>query len=177
MANLQRQRTFQRTSRPNRSWFRIVTTSPVNVDALDKTLLATGVLDNQGIDETILRCVGVVSIQTDAAGAAEAQIGAFGMILVSDLAAAAGAASIPGPVIDGGDDGWFTYVPFAQSWDFASGVGRGPKSVQYHFDSKAKRVVSTGQSIAFMVENAQSTVGGFDIMLNMRILTQVRGTR
>ncbi len=175
MPRFQRQ-TFRNSARPNRSWARIVSTALINVPAASKVLLSTGVLDNQGIDETILRSVGLIAVATDAPGASESQIGAFGMIVVTDLAAAAGAASIPGPVTDGFDDGWLTYVPIAQEWDQASQVGRQQAAVQYHFDSKAKRVVSTGSSIAFMVENAHATFA-FDILINMRMLTQVRGTR
>jgi len=170
------QGTFQRTARPNRSWFRVVTTTVQVVAANTKVLLATGVLDNQGIDETILRTVGVLSIFTDNAGASEQQIGAFGIVVVTDLAAAAGAASIPGPITDGGDDGWQTYVPIAQAFRFETATGVRNISVNYPFDSKAKRVVSTGQSIAFMIENAHATFG-FNAMLTMRMLSQVRGTR
>jgi len=171
------QRTFQRSvSRPNRSWFSVVSAAPVLVNAATKILLSTVVLSNQGIDETILRTVGGIAIFTDTPGASEEQIGSFGIHVVTDLAAAAGAASIPGPVTEGGDDGWQTYVPFAQSWNFQSAVGAQERAKWYPFDSKAKRVVSTGESLAIMIENAHAAQAFF-VVLNMRGLSQVRGTR
>ena len=163
-------------SRPNRTWFRIVTTAIVNIPAASKVLIATGVLGNQGIDETILRTVGMLSIGTDNTAGNEAQVGAFGMTVVKDTAAAAGVASIPGPITEGGDDGWVLYVPFAQTWDAATAVGHTVRSVQYPFDSRGKRIVSTGESLAIVCENAHATEG-FDLLVVMRVLSQVRGTR
>ena len=100
-------------------------------------------------------------------------MGAFGLIVVTETALAAGAASIPGPASDVGNDGWLTYVPFAQQ----SLVGSpGPPSVQYFFDSRAKRIVHDGDVVAIMVENIHAT-HGLSIISAFRQLSQVRGTR
>ena len=72
-------------------------------------LFATLVPTNPGLDITVLRTVGILSISSDQSGAAEQQIGAFGMICVSDSAVAIGVTAMPDPVVDADDDGWFVY--------------------------------------------------------------------
>jgi len=147
------------------------------VAANTKVLLATLTLSNPGIDETVLRNVGIISIQSDQSAATEQQIGAFGMIRVTDIAAAAGVASIPGPITDATDDGWFTYVPFSQAFQFKTGVGfqGGDFAASYQFDSKAKRRVEEGSLLAMVVENAHAT-NGLQITVVLRTLSMVTGT-
>ncbi len=166
----------RRSSPPNRSWAGFRTNAPIAVPANTKILLSTLGLSNPGIDETVLRNVGIISIVTDQVVAGEQQIGAFGMVKVSTIAATAGAASIPGPITDASADGWFTYVPFAQEFQFISAVGVAfNAATQYQFDSKAKRRVNTGFALAMMVENAHAT-HGFFISVVLRTLSQVTGT-
>ncbi len=93
-------------------------------------------------------------------------------MVVTDLALAAGAASVPGPVTDIGDDGWFLYVPIVQSGRLTDSQD----GTQYPFDSKAKRIVETGSSLVAVVENAHASIA-FDINLGFRMLSMVRGTR
>ncbi len=166
----------QRSARPNRSWAGSVSSAPTVVPAASKVLLATFTLNNPGIDETALRTVGGIAVATDNLAGTEDQLGAFGLIVVTDLAAAAGVASIPGPVTDASDDGWFVYVPFAQEWNGATASGRAFTTQWYPFDSKAKRVVENGSTIALVVENAHATEG-LNIYIALRLLSQVRGTR
>ncbi len=176
MARRSVQRSSTRRSTPNRSWTGSFSATTATVGAASKVLLGSFSLSNSNIDETVLRTVGVISIQSDQVAADELQIGAFGLIIVSDLAVAAGAASIPGPITDRADDGWFVYVPFCQSLEFISAVGVLPDmATQYQFDSKAKRKIAEGQNIAIMVENANSA-GAFAIMNVFRMLSQVTGT-
>ncbi len=88
-----------------------------------------------------------------------------------------GITAIPGPVTDGADDGWFVYQGINQSIRAISQVGVRPDfSVRYPFDSKAKRITHDGQSIAIVVENAVSSAGAFNIAIQLRILSMVRGT-
>ena len=165
-----------RRRNPNRSWGGTIFPTYTTVAAGSKVLLTTVVLSNPGIDETILRTVGNISIQSDQLAAGEQQLGAFGLIVVTDLAIAAGVASIPDPVTDAADDGWFVYVPFAQSFAFASAVGFDSKCDRlYSFDSKAKRKFEEGQTIAVVVANAHST-HGLQISAGFRILSMVSGT-
>ena len=87
--------------------------------------------------------------------------------MVTDRAVAAGAASIPGPFTDGGDDGWFVHEGITQTE--LSGVS--PISSQV-IDSKAMRKVEDGGEIAIMVENA-AAVFAFQIIFQVRLLAKL----
>ncbi len=163
-------------SRPNRSWSGIFATATIST-ASTKSLLASLVLSNQGIDETVLRCVGTLIVSSDQQGASEDQQGALGMAVVSDAALAVGATALPGPVTDISDDLWFTHVPFLQRFVFVSAIGVYPRFVtRYQFDFKSKRIVESGSSIAIMLEST-SLSEGFIAVVVMRVLSMVRGTR
>ena len=165
---------FRSVQRPNRAWSGSQAIVFTTIAANSKVLLGgltTGV--SGGVDLTILRTVGGISVRSDQAAALEPQIGAFGMILVTDIAFAAGIASIPGPSTDPGDD-WFVHQTFLQSGQ-QDGTSR--DGSYYAIDSKAKRVLDgTGIVIAIVVENV-SAAQGLQIIDGFRILTQVRGTR
>ena len=166
----------QRRRTPNRSWTGLVSATSVSIPASSKVLLGAFTLSNVNIDETVLRTVGQIMVESDQSSADELQLGAFGLIIVSDLAIAAGIASIPDPVTDIGDDGWFVYVPFGNSFDFHDNTGTDAQfATQYKFDSKAKRVMEEGQQIAVVVANANATFG-LRMAANFRILSMVRGT-
>jgi len=155
----------------NYTWSPLVTPAPVVIPAATKALLGFFTLST-AFEETVTRIRGVMSIQSDQSGAVESQVGAFGMIRVTDQAIAAGAASIPGPVTDGADDGWFVWVPFAQ--DTASTtLGNAGNGGTWMIDSKAQRIVREGQQLAVMVENAHAT-HGLEIMLSLRGLARFR---
>ncbi len=134
-----------------------------------KVVVATQVLNNPGIGETVRRTRGVAIISSDQAAGVEDQFGALGFIMVNDLALAAGAVSIPGPVTDGSDDGWFVWQPLL-------GVGNiganGRVGYVVPFDSKAMRRVEEGFGIAIMVENA-SAANVFDFALGFSVLSSL----
>ncbi len=174
-------RTLQRRSnqgrrRANRGWTGTIAATPVLVPAASKVLLATFILDNDGIDETILRTVGGISIQSDQASSGESQIGAFGLTIINDVAGALGVTGIPDPVSEVADDVWFTYVPFASHITVSSAVGFSAQGGNYFaFDSRAKRILESGYRVAAMVANSSASHGFFATLV-MRMLTQVRGT-
>ena len=170
-------RSQSRSSRtPNRAWAHADVNAFTAVAAASKVLLGGFTLSNTNIDETILRTVGRLAVSTDNPVGDEEQIGAFGMILVSDAAVAVGVTAIPGPITDGQDDGWFVYVPIVQRYHHETSVGFDPQfATGYDFDSKAKRVVEEGRQMAIMVENAHAT-HAFDIAFVLRLLSVVRGT-
>ena len=169
---IRRNRQFpSRTSRPNRTWSKSNAVGFASVSVSSKVLIGSFVLSNPGIDETVLRTVGQIGVTSDQTAGTEAQIGAFGMIVVTDLALAAGAASIPGPITDAADDGWFLYVPITQEQVVATAVGI-VRSKDYVFDSKAKRRVSEGQGIAIMAENASPSFV-FRIAHVLRLLSMI----
>ena len=99
----------QNRSRPNRAWSSHFEAATTSVGPSTKVLLGSFGLSNVNIDETALRVVGMLSVASDQTAVSEHIVGALGLIRVSDTALAAGAASIPGPITDAGDDGWFVY--------------------------------------------------------------------
>ena len=137
------------------------------IGASSKVLLGTFILSNPPLGETVLRTRARLSVITDQAVAAEQQIGAFGLIVVTDRAAAAGAVSIPGPFTDGGDDGWFVHQIISQQ----NGLS-GLTDAQYDIDSKAMRKIEDGGEIAIMVENG-GTSHGFNFIFAVRLLAKL----
>ena len=161
-------------SRPNRGWSNTTFAVAVTIPAASKVLLGSFTLVTTGIDITILRSVGGVSVASDQTAAIESQIGAVGAIMVTDTALAAGIASIPGPVTQGDDDGWFLHQSFAQQ---SQNVNTMTVSNWYAMNSKGKRIwPGTGMAMALVGENIHAT-NGLTVLLVLRILSQVRGTR
>ncbi len=157
MAQRFRQRTVRFSSRKGTNWARGSHGSDTIAAGPTKALLLTLVLSNPGITETIVRTRGRIFVQSDQSAAVEDQVGAFGMMVVNDLALAAGAASIPGPFTDRNDDGWFVWFPIMQRGVISTTGGN--NFVGYDYDSKAKRRTEEGFGIAVMAENASTTHG------------------
>ncbi len=171
------QRTFQRRtgSRPNLAWSSSLVAVPTVVPTVTKVLVASLVLSNTNIDETLLRVVGGLALQSDQVAANEDQVGAFGMIVVTSQALAAGVASMPGPFTDGASD-WFMYQPLLATITVLTAVGIEAQMATYFaINNKAKRIVSEGYAIALIAENGGTN--GFRLTHNLRVLSMVRGTR
>ncbi len=145
-----------RSQRQPTGWTRSVATASTAVLGGTKVLIATAALDPTGISRTVRRTRGHFFVASDQAAILEEQVGAYGAIVINDLALAAGVASIPGPVTDASDDGWFLWVPFGQlSGSVLAGDTLDPLATQLReFDSKAMRKVEEGFGLAFVVENA-----------------------
>ena len=126
--------------------------------ASSKILLASGVLSNAGIGETIRRTMCDLYIKSDQAATSENYQGAFGIVVVSDLALAAGASAIPGPVTDRNDDGWLLWKGFQNSFIFSSAVGiQTIGGLHVNVESRGMRRIDEGFAVAFMVENTDAT--------------------
>ncbi len=134
--------------------------SPTTVAAATKVVMASATLSNPGIGETVRRTRGRLWVGSDQQVATEDYVGAFGIIVVSDLALAAGAASIPGPVTDRNDDGWLVWESTANRFQLGSNIGFESNKMQMiEFDSRAMRKVEEGFGLAFMFENASPADG------------------
>ena len=158
--------------RPNRSWAGVASTAVVNIPAASKVLLGSFSPTTSG-DVTALRTVGYVSIASDNSGATEFQIGAFGMIVVSDTALALGITAIPGPITDIADDGWFTYLPFGFEELVLTQAGVRPNRMRHMpLDSRGKRIVEDGRAVAIVAENAHAT-HAFDLLFSVRMLSLI----
>ncbi len=151
---------FVQAKRSPTTWTRNIPTVSFAIPALTKVFPLSFVLNNPGIGETVRRTRGIVSVRNDQQAGIEDITGAFGIVRVGDLALAAGAASLPGPVTDGDDDGWLVWQPFvAMGYALLSSQGGGNTSMQFEFDSKAMRRVEQGFGLAVMIENASATHG------------------
>ncbi len=119
---------------------------------------------------TIVRTVGLLYIRTPVATAAdEVQLGGLGHMIVTELARAAGIASIPSPVTDASDDMWYQFLYFGNSFRFVSAIGEQSSDGRvFMFDSKAQRKVEDGMAIVSVMEN----IGGnaLEFWVNYRTL-------
>ena len=143
---------------------------PTTVPALSKILMGTFVLST-AFDETLVRTRGILSVTSDASVTVERQFGGWGIIRVSESAAAIGITAIPSPIFNSDDDGWVVWVPFAQQSSFS--VGAGGQGFLYQVDSKAQRILREGQVFAVVVENAD-VLHGLSIIQNIRVLARFR---
>jgi len=165
-------RPFRARPRTGTNWARFVDAQETTIALGTKVLLASFVLSNAGIGEVIRRTRGVLRVISDQTTTVEGITGAFGMCLVTDLALAAGAVSIPGPVTDASDDLWFVWEPLVghSRTTNVSAAAVPADGITKEFDSKAMRRVEEGYAIAVMVENNNVTFG-FDITIGLSLLS------
>ena len=156
-----------RARRQPTNWTRSMATGPTTVAAGTKALIATIALSNPGIGETIRRTRGIVLFTSDQ-NTDEDYNGALGFIVVNDLAIAAGAGSIPGPVTEASDDGWFVWQPLAGRFETNEQAYPPP----YMIDSKAMRRVEEGFTVAVMAENSHVTFG-MDVTCGFSVLSSL----
>jgi len=137
-------------------------------------VIASLILSNAGINEVVRRTRGMWIVNSDQQSTYEDGFAALGFVVVNDLAGAAGAASIPGPVTDADDDGWFVWEPMIAlvgGGTTGGGAGAAFSPVQgARFDSKAMRRIPEGFEIAVMVENA-SAVFSIEVAVAFSMLT------
>ncbi len=150
--------------------------SAVAVAATTKVLIATATPAPAGVDLTILRTRGIAAFIPSAPTTDRFASGAFGIMIVSAQAAAAGVASIPGPATNADNDGWFVHEWFITQMEFGTAVGiQFDAGQQRLFDSKAKRIVQEGEVLVFVAEVLSGS--SVDFATNFRCLDMVRGTR
>ena len=166
--------------KPGTDWGRHTSTSPISVAANTKVVLATLVLANPGISETVRRTRGRFIVTSDQATIWEMQLGALGMIVVNDSAITVGATAIPGPVTDENDDGWFLWEPIMTGCQVTEGASAGAVAggapmyaCTFEFDSKAMRKIEQGFGVAVMVENGSGSVA-FEVAIGFSILSSRR---
>ncbi len=119
---------------------------------------------------TVVRERGVAQATTDQVAASELVEGAIGFAIVSETAAAAGAASIPGPVTNADWDGWYAWYGIQSQTFFLDATGFLTNAgMLIQIDSKAMRKVNDSESLVVMVENASASAG-FNISMQVRTL-------
>ena len=126
-------------------------------------LLVTGFTSQPGAShETVVRTVGILAVGGGSA------VGALGACVVSDIAFAAGIASLPDPVTEISDDLWNMIVPFAAT------SSADPNHRAYPFDSRAMRKIEEGQTLAFIIANASASSMTFSLYLRSLAKVAVR---
>ena len=105
---------------------------------------------------TLVRTRGSLIIAITTSGSANNIINAaFGIIVVSNEAQAAGIASLPGPLSEIEND-WVVYVPICMHADL---VATNPNDLgavaRLDFDSRGMRKMKLGETLAFVLEVAQ----------------------
>ncbi len=107
---------------------------------------------------TVVRNRGMVMVFSDQEANSELQEGAYGEIVVSDQAVAAGVASIPTPVTEDSSD-WHVYQRFMSAYAVVSAVGVFVRGFRYDIDSKAMRKVDLGEDLIAVVESSSISAG------------------
>ena len=121
---------------------------------------------------TVIRTVGSVFVSSDQQAASEAPFGSFGLVVVSDQAIAAGAASIPDAYTDNASD-WLLHRSWGVQFVLSSAVGIANSGLrEFMFDQKGQRKVDIGQDLALMFTNASSANGG-QFLSMVRILLKL----
>ena len=124
---------------------------------------------------TVVRTRGTLWVESDQVAATEFPFGAMGMVVVKNAAAAAGVASVPTPVTEQNDDGWFVWTPFASAFKFVTASGFSPQGwSRFDFDSKAQRKVVDGDTIVVVLENSSGT-DGLHFLIQFRMLVMLHG--
>ncbi len=108
---------------------------------------------------TIVRSRILMWWSSDQTAANEFPLGAYGHIIVSDQATAAGVASIPDPT-NNADAPFHVWEPLIASIKVITQAGtQDPQGRQFVVDSKAMRKVGNNEDLATVLSNAHATDG------------------
>ena len=122
---------------------------------------------------TIVRTRGMLWIKSDQLAASEEPFGALGMMVASDEAVAAGAASLPGPFTEDFSDSWFVWLTWAAHQISVSSSPQAVQWGQFEIDSKAQRKVHDGDTVGVMIETGSAF--GCEFLMHFRMLVKLHG--
>ena len=120
---------------------------------------------------TVVRTRGQIWTRSDQTAGSESAFGALGFMVVREQARAAGVGSVPTPLAEESDDGWFVHQFFPAGLQVADATGMVPHYVT-HFDSRAQRKVSPDDAIVVVLENGDAT-SGLAYVLKFRMLIKL----
>jgi len=121
---------------------------------------------------TVVRTRGLLAARSDQTGAAEFYSIAFGLIVVSEEAVAAGVGSVPTPDAQNSSD-WYVYERIANQFGFVSGTGILLSMTERIIDSRAMRKVSEGQQLISVQEVSATSGGGVTMSSFARTLIKL----
>ena len=108
---------------------------------------------------TVVRTHLQVHWRTDQLTATETPLGALGIVVVNDQAAAIGVTAIPDPMANG-DAPFYVWQAVIDDFIFVTGTGVAtPGGMQYATDSKAMRKVGANEDIAVTAANVSAGDG------------------
>jgi len=123
------------------------------------TVVLVGVLNAAALalrPFTVVRSRLEILWNSDQFTATEEIHGAFGAIIVSDQATAAGVASIPDPITNS-DAPFFIYEPFITRFNFLTSAGfESNGGFHQTVDSKSMRKVGSNEDLAFVAVNSDA---------------------
>ena len=118
---------------------------------------------------TVVRSRGFLQVKSDQIAAQETfQVG-YGQIVVTDIASAAGVASVPTPEVEVASD-WQTYQWAAGALGFVTGAGIWNDGIFVEFDSKAMRKVDQGDDLIEVVEASSVSLGATVKIFNRTLI-------
>jgi len=121
---------------------------------------------------TVVRTHLTAWFESDQGAASEVPFGELGMIIVSEAAAAAGAASIPTPGSEE-EASWFVWNAWIVAFLFGDATGfNGDSGHQYQIDSKGMRKVGLDDQLLLVVQNS-SAAHGNNFIVNGRMLLKL----
>ena len=142
---------------------------------LDQSFSAAQISAIDAMGLTVVRTRGTLWVQSDQVVASEEPFGALGFMVVKDAARVAGVASLPTPITEEFDDGFFVHQFWQAGLTFvqqdASGVTIGNYWSRYDFDSKAMRKITEDDSMVVTLENA-SADDALNYILKFRMLVK-----
>jgi len=164
-----------RTRAPRRktTWLEIESTSTTLTSAGGTTLNVLTAAEAAKRPFTIIRTHLELMVQSDQFAASEFQVGALGIVVVSDQARAIGVTAIPTPVTDAGSDMFFLHQWFMSNFTFVSSVGFSEGRAAANFytvDSKAMRKVNDDQDVMVVAEMDPSVGSGLILHVSGRLL-------
>ncbi len=119
---------------------------------------------------TVVRSKISVYVRSDQEAAAELQMGAVAIAIVTDQASAIGVTAVPTPITDIDSDSFLLYGSFLNAQGTNTGAGsQVPSGHQIDFDSKAMRKVTESDDLIVVTE-IDSTSAGVSLLITGRLL-------
>jgi len=120
---------------------------------------------------TILRTRLDLQFRSDQVAASEVPTGAYGVIVVTDIASGIGVTAVPGPLTDT-EAAWIVYQGMTSAFEVISAVGfEESRGVRYSIDSKSMRKVGPTDDVVDVFE--MRAVGGGLLNIEGRQLIQL----
>jgi len=138
------------------------------VTQIDTRLAAT----NPRVPFTIIRVRGLLAVGATSGAAGVFPHGAFGIAVVNGESFDGGIGTIPSPGNESADDRWLYHTYFAMPGNLVTITANLVANTQVTIDSRAKRKVTSGDVVVFVIENL-SNVDGFEFVFNARTLLMV----